>query len=58
MKFDVCAFAFIHRKNQVHKVLGHLLKVLSQSTGYNFSWQINYNIVLTLLQVEKICERG
>lgn len=36
--------------------LGSLLKVLSQSTGYNFSWQLNYNAVATLLQV-LFCER-
>ena len=42
----------IHRKNQAHEALGHLLKVLPQ-----FSWvivlsgQLDYNIVVSLSQV-------
>ncbi len=42
----------LHRKNQAHKALGHLLKVLPLSTGYNLIWRFDYNTVVPFLQVK------
>lgn len=42
----------LHRKNQAHKVLGRLLKVLPQLTGVIIlSRQLDYNIVALFFQV-------
>lgn len=45
----------LHRKNQAHKVLGHLLKVFATvSWVIILSRQLNYNTVVTLFQVKKL----
>ncbi len=32
---DVISILLLHKNNQAHKVLGHLLKVFPRSTGYD-----------------------